>query len=37
MAIDRSPVLKRCRMLGLDPIYMGLAKKSNRNTRAGKK
>lgn len=37
MAIDRSPVLKRCRMLGLDPIYMGLAKKSNRNARAGKK
>ncbi len=37
MAIDRSPVLKRCRMLGLDPIYMGLSKKSNRNARAGKK
>ena len=37
MAIDRSPVLKRCRMLGLDPVYMGLSKKSNRNARAGKK
>lgn len=37
MAIDRSPVLKRCRMLGLDPIYMGISKKSNRNARAGKK
>jgi len=37
MAIDRSPVLKRCRMLGLDPIYMGISKKSNRNSRAGKK
>lgn len=37
MAIDRSPVLKRCRMLGLDPVFMGLSKKSNRNARAGKK
>ena len=24
-------------MLGLDPVYMGLSKKSNRNARAGKK
>ena len=30
MAIDRVPVLKRCRSLGLDPIYLGIDKKSNR-------
>ena len=38
MAIDRTPVLKRCRALGLDPVYMGLDKKYNRSTaRANKK
>ena len=30
MAEDRVPVLKRCRSLGLDPIYLGIDKKSNR-------
>ena len=30
MAVDRAPVLKRCRSLGLDPIYLGIDKKSNR-------
>ena len=30
MAVNRVPVLKRCRSLGLDPIYLGLDKKSNR-------
>ena len=30
MAINRIPVLKRCRSLGLDPIYLGIDKKSNR-------
>ena len=30
MAINRVPVLKRCRSLGLDPIYIGIDKKSNR-------
>ena len=29
MAVDRVPVLKRCRSLGLDPIYLGIDKKSN--------
>lgn len=37
MARDMSPVLKRCRSLGLDPVYMGLDKKSKRASRAGKK
>ena len=31
MAVNRVPVLKRCRSLGLDPIYLGIDKKSNRN------
>ncbi len=38
MAVDRTPVLKRCRSLGIDPVFMGLDKKSNRsNARANKK
>lgn len=37
MARDMSPVLKRCRSLGLDPVYMGLDKKSKRKTNTGKK
>ena len=32
MAVNRVPVLKRCRSLGLDPIYLGIDKKSNRNS-----
>ena len=30
MAIDRTPVLKRCRSLDMDPVYLGVNKKSNR-------
>ena len=38
MAVNRVPVLKRCRSLGLDPTFLGYDKKSNRtNARAGKK
>ena len=38
MAVNRVPVLKRCRALGLEPSYLGYDKKSNRqNLRAGKK
>ena len=38
MAVNRVPVLKRCRALGLEPAYLGYDKKSNRtNARAGKK
>ncbi|HIU78543.1 MAG TPA: 30S ribosomal protein S4 [Candidatus Avilachnospira avicola] len=38
MAVDRVPVLKRCRSLDLDPVYLGIDKKSNRKTqRAGRK
>lgn len=38
MARDRVPVLKRCRSLSLDPIYLGIAKKSKKKPlREGKK
>ncbi|MBQ8638776.1 MAG: 30S ribosomal protein S4 [Lachnospiraceae bacterium] len=38
MAVNRVPVLKRCRSLDLDPIYLGYDKKSNRQSkRANKK
>ena len=30
MAVNRTPVLKRCRSLGMDPIYLGIDKKSTR-------
>ncbi len=33
MAVNRTPVLKRCRSLGLDPTYMGIDKKSKRQLR----
>ena len=38
MAVNRVPVLKRCRSLDLDPTYLGYDKKSKRKSlRAGKK
>ena len=33
MAVDRTPVLKRCRQLGIDPIVMGINKESKRQPR----
>ncbi|MEE8885979.1 MAG: 30S ribosomal protein S4 [Eubacteriales bacterium] len=33
MAVDRTPVLKRCRSLGLEPAYLGIDKKSKRQLR----
>ena len=30
MAVNKVPVLKRCRSLGLDPVYLGIDKKSKR-------
>ena len=30
MAVNRVPVLKRCRSLGMDPVYLGIDKKSTR-------
>ena len=38
MAVNKVPVLKRCRSLGLEPSYLGYDKKSNRQSkRANKK
>ena len=38
MAVNKVPVLKRCRSLGLEPSYLGYDKKSSRNlTRANRK
>ena len=38
MAVNRTPVLKRCRSLDLDPTFLGYDKKSNRTrANAGKK
>ena len=38
MAVNKVPVLKRCRSLNLDPVFLGYDKKSNRTSaRAGKK
>ncbi len=37
MAVNRVPVLKRCRSLGLDPIYLGIDKKSRRGAYQGRR
>lgn len=38
MAVDRTPILKRCRSLGMEPMYLGVNKKSNRKlVRANRK
>ena len=38
MAVDRTPILKRCRSLGMEPMYLGVNKKSNRTlSRANRK
>ena len=33
MAVNRTPVLKRCRSLGIDPAYLGISKKSKRQVK----
>lgn len=33
MAIDRTPVLKRCRSLGLTPAFLGISKESHRQSK----
>jgi small subunit ribosomal protein S4 len=37
MARDMTPVLKRCRVLGIEPGVMGLDKKSNRTSGTGRR
>lgn len=31
MALNKEPILKRCRYLGISPMVMGISKESNRN------
>ena len=35
MALNKEPILKRCRYLGISPMVMGISKESNRNPGAG--
>jgi small subunit ribosomal protein S4 len=37
MAVNKVPVLKRCRSLGLEPSFLGYDKKSNRELKRGNK
>ena len=37
MAINRDPVLKRCRSLGIDPTFLGYSKKSKKNPNTNKR
>ena len=37
MAVNRQPVLKRCKTLGINPATMGIDKSSNRNPKQGRK
>ena len=37
MAVDRSPVLKKCRSLGIDPVLLGYSKKSKKNSKINRK
>ena len=38
MAVNKAPILKRCRSLGLEPAYLGVDKKSKRQlTRSNRK
>ena len=38
MAVNKTPILKRCRSLGLEPAYLGVDKKSKRKlTRSNRK
>ena len=38
MAVNRTPILKRCRSLGLEPAFLGVDKKSKRKlTRSNRK
>ena len=37
MAIDKTPILKRCRSLGLEPAFLGVDKKSRRKRDTGRR
>ena len=33
MAVDRQPVLKRCKALGISPMVLGYSKETNRHAK----
>ena len=35
MAVNREPILKRCKMLGISPMVMGVGKETKRNSGSG--
>ena len=35
MAVNREPILKRCKMLGISPMVMGVGKETKRNAAGG--
>jgi small subunit ribosomal protein S4 len=37
MAVNKTPILKRCRSLDLDPVYLGVDKKSKRQSNNGRR
>ncbi len=37
MAVNKQPILKRCRTLGISPMVMGIDKESNRNPDGGRR
>ena len=37
MALNKEPILKRCRYLGISPMVMGVSKESKRNPGANSK
>lgn len=37
MAKNMQPIMKRCKTLGIDPIVMGVSKKSNRNQKPSRR
>ena len=37
MAVNRKPILKTCRELGISPMVMGVGKETKRDPNAGKR
>ena len=37
MAKSTGPILKRCRSLGIDPVFLGYSKKSKKNPKMNRR
>ena len=37
MAVNKEPILKKCKSLGISPMVMGIAKETKRNPGANKR